>query len=361
MIDTEKTVEQQEFEKEYDEIKALAQKTEISKEGILAKSYRTVTFVLLAVIALMSVAVIILAAGWLGEQGTVKHEIDVVEIEKIVEVPAFTVIDPGNEYSHELSPDSYMLSDANYGPIWMPALENVAKNEYVNEFFVKDEETGYLTYDDGERKTVAGIDISKYQTDVDWDAVKEAGFEFVIIRCAYRGYVSGSLNADERFEENIEGALKAGLKVGVYVFSQALTVEEALEEAEFALELIEDYDVTYPIVYDWEVVIDEDGDTARTKYIEPDQLTNNALVFCERVALEGYTPMVYANKKTAVWKYDLSRMQHIDIWFAEYSDTPSYFYDFAMWQYSSKGNVPGIKGNVDLNISWKDYSNLDKE
>ena len=80
----------------------------------------------------------------------------------------------------------------------------------------------------------------------------------------------------------------------------------------------------FTVVYDWEVVIDEDGDTPRTKYITPDQLTNNALVFCERVALEGYTPMVYANKKTAVWKYDLSRMQHIDIWFAEYSDTPTY-------------------------------------
>lgn len=361
MIDTEKTLTQEDFEKEYDELRALAQKTEISKEGILAKSYRSVMFALIGIIALMSVAVIVLAVGWSREQGTVQHEIDVVEIEKVVEVPAFTVIDPGNEYSHELSPDSFMLSDTNYGPIWMPALAGVAKNEYVNDYFIKDEETGYLTYDDGVNKTIAGIDISKYQNDIDWDAVKDAGFEFVMIRCAYRGYVSGSLNADERFEENIEGALDAGLKVGVYIFSQALDVDEALEEAEFVIDLIKDYDVSYPVVYDWEVVIDEDGDTARTKYIAPDQLTNNALVFCERIALEGYTPMVYANKKTAVWKYDLSRMQHIDIWFAEYSDTPTYFYDFAMWQYSSKGNVPGIKGNVDLNISWKDYANIDKE
>ncbi len=356
MIDTEKKLLNAIEEDEYDEIEALSRKTEVSRESILAKSYRTVMLVLLALTMVLSVAIVLLAIGWGNAQGKVTHEVDVVEVEKIVEVPAFTVIDPGNEYSHEISPDSYLLNDTNYGPIWMPALADVKKNEYNNELFIKDEETGYLTYDDGTYKTIAGIDVSKYQGDIDWDAVKDAGFEFVIIRCAYRGYVTGALNADEGFVDNIEGALDAGLKVGVYVFSQAIDVDEALEEAEFVLDLIEDYEITYPVVYDWEVVIDEDGDTPRTKYITPDQLTNNALVFSERVALEGYTPMVYANKKTAVWKYDLSRMKHIDIWFAEYSDTPTYFYDFAMWQYSSKGSVPGIKGNVDLNISFKDYS-----
>ena len=356
MIDTEKNVLTESKPEEANAIERLAQKTEVTRDSILAKSYRSVMIGLLVLALILAIGVIFLALGWSNAQGVVTHEVDVVEIEKIVEVPAFTVIDPRNEYSHETSPDSYLLSDTNYGPIWMPALASVKRNEYNNELFIKDEETGYITYDDGTYKTVAGIDISKYQNNVDWDAVKDSGFEFVIIRCAYRGYVTGSLNADEAFDENIKGALKAGLKVGVYVFSQAMDVEEALEEAEFVIDLIKDYKIEYPVVYDWEVVIDDDGDTARTKYITPDQLTNNALVFCERIALEGYTPMVYANKKTAVWKYDLSRMNHIDIWFAEYSDTPSYFYDFAMWQYSSKGSVPGIKGNVDLNISFKDYS-----
>lgn len=356
MIDTQKNLSAVIESEELDEIEALAHKTKVNRESILARSYRNVAFALLGITALLSVGIVILAIGWGNAQGKVTHEVDVVEIIKEVEVPAYTVIDPRNEYSHEISPDSYLLSDTNYGPIWMPALAGVSKNDYANEFFIKDEETGYLTYDDGIHKTIAGVDVSKYQGDIDWEAVKDAGFEFVIIRCAYRGYVTGALNADEGFIENVEGALNAGLKVGVYVFSQAIDVEEALEEAEFVVDLIKDYDITYPVVYDWEVVIDEDGDTPRTKYITPDQLTNNALVFCERVALEGYTPMVYANKKTAVWKYDLSRMQHIDIWFAEYSDTPTYFYDFEMWQYSSKGSVPGIKGNVDLNISFKDYS-----
>lgn len=349
MNSTEMNLKTDDFETEYDEIKALVRKSEAG--GDPARIYTPIIIALAAVILVLAAAVIVLAVGWSNEQGTIVP----YEVIKEVHVTDYIAIDPNGESDHSISADSYMLSDSNYGPIWMPALANVAKNEYLNESFIKDELTGYLTYDDGVNKAVAGIDISKYQGDIDWDAVKGAGFEFVMIRCAYRGYVTGALNADERFIENIEGALEAGLDVGVYVFSQAIDVDEALEEAEFVLELIKDYDITYPVVYDWEVVIDEDGDTPRTKYITPEQLTANLLVFSERVALEGYTPMVYCNKKTAVWKYDLSRLHGIDMWYAEYSDTPSYFYDFDMWQYSSKGQVPGIEGNVDLNLSFKDY------
>ncbi len=351
MNSTDINLKTDDFETEYDEIKALVRKSEAGHEPSMI--YATIIIVLGIVILALAAAVVVLTIGWNNEQGTVT--VTPYEVIKEVHVTDYIAIDPNVENDHSVSNDSYSLSDSNYGPIWMPALEGVAKNEYLNENFIKDELTGYLTYDDGVNKAVAGIDISKYQGDIDWDAVKEAGFEFVMIRCAYRGYVTGALNADESFEENIEGALKAGLDVGVYVFSQAIDVDEALEEAEFVLELIEDYDVTYPVVYDWEVVIDEDGDTARTKYITPEQLTANLLVFSERVAIDGYTPMVYCNKKTAVWKYDLSMLDGIDMWYAEYSDTPSYFYNFDMWQYSSKGQVPGIEGNVDLNLSFKNY------
>lgn len=339
-----------------DEISELYRKTETSRENIMTKTYRTALTALIGIVALLCIAVVVLAIGWANEQGTVIPRIVEVEKEVLVEVPEYIIIDPSEEYDHSLTNDSFELWDTNYGPIWMPALANVAKNEYANENFVKDETTGYLTYADESLEILQGLDVSIYQGDIEWDKVKEAGFDFVIIRCGFRGYVTASVNADANFRSNIQGALDAGLKVGVYFFSQAVDTQEALEEANFVLDLIDGYDVEFPVVYDWEVVIDKDGDPVRTAEIEPEQLTANALVFCERIKMAGYTPMIYCNKKTAVWKYDLSMLDGIDIWLAEYSDTPTYFYDFAMWQYSSKGQVPGIEGNVDLNIAFKDFS-----
>ncbi len=160
-----------------------------------------------------------------------------------VKVPEYIIIDPADEYDHSLTDDSFQLWDTNYGPIWMPALAGVAKNEYLPEKFIKDEETGYLTYEDESLEVMRGIDVSIYQGDIDWKQVKDAGFEFVIIRCGFRGYVTASVNADANFRSNIQGALDAGLKVGVYFFSQAIDTNEALEEANFVLELIKRYKV----------------------------------------------------------------------------------------------------------------------
>lgn len=344
----------------YDEIAELYRKSEEKREREVQKSYRIMFLTLLGVIIVLTAVVAVLAAGWITEQGTIVPKIETIEVIKEVEVPKYTVIDPSNEYSHELSPDSFLLSDSNYGPIWMPALANVPKNQYAPELFVKDEETGEISYRDDELVSIKGIDVSVYQGDIDWEAVRESGVEFAIIRCGFRGYVTGTVNEDANFKKNLKEAKEAGVKVGVYFFSQALTVEEALEEAEFCLELIDGCELEYPVIYDWEVVIDKDGDTPRTAYIQPDALTNNALVFAERIRLGGYTPAIYANRKTAIWKYDLSRLDGIDIWLAEYSDVPTYFYDFAMWQYSSKGSVPGINGNVDMNISFRDFSKTEE-
>lgn len=339
-------------------IAEMYEQAEERRTTLVLKNNKTVILSLIGVIALLSVAIAVLAIGWYHEQGTIvpTFEMETVEVIKEIEVPAYTVIDPSNEYSHELSDDSFLLNDSNYGPIWMPALSSVPKCSYTPELFEVDLSTGFMSYLDDGVKSYMGIDVSVYQGEIDWKKVKEAGIDFVIIRCGFRGYVSGTVNEDANFKANLKGAKNADLKVGIYFFSQALNVEEALEEAEFCLRLVEGYDLEYPIIYDWEVVIDKDGDTPRTAYIQPDVLTNNALVFAERVRLEGYTPAIYANKKTAIWKYDLSRLDGIDIWLAEYSDSPTYFYDFAMWQYSSKGKVPGISGNVDMNISFKDFS-----
>ncbi|MCC8195778.1 MAG: glycoside hydrolase family 25 protein [Ruminococcus sp.] len=320
------------------------------KNASEVKTYKTILGVLCAVVALLAVAVVVVSVGWITEQGTVVTEIQTVEIPTVV--TEYIAVDPTSEYDHELSEDTFTLSDSNYGTILMYALQNVGKNEYDEECFTVDEETGYITYDDGETYSIMGIDVSVYQGDIDWDAVKAAGVEFAIIRCGYRGYVTGTVNEDSNFRANIKGATDAGIKVGVYFFSQALTTEEALEEAEFCLDLVEGYDLDYPIFFDWEVVIDADGDTARTAYIDPQQLTDNFLTFAARVEIDGYTAGIYANKKTVVWKYDLSRVDDYMMWFAGYSDTPTLYYDLQMWQYSSSGTVDGINGSVDLNIAF---------
>ncbi len=347
----------------YEELSMLSKKTEQAKSNrdkTVMKSFMTAICALGCAVVFLSVALIVCAIGWSHEQGTVKPEVVEVEKEVMVEVPEYMIIDTNVEYERKLSGEMIPLNDSSYGPIWVPVLDNVPKNTYNPDFFVPSPETGYMQYL-GSEEYMAGIDVSVYQGEIDWDAVRDAGFEYVMMRCGNRGYVTGLVVEDANFRANIKGALDAGLEVGVYFFSQALTPEEALEEANFVIDLLKDYDVTFPIAYDWEVVNDQDGDTARTAYIEPTDLTNNFLVFAKRLEDEGYTPVIYTNKKTAVWKYDLARLTGYDLWLAEYNDTPSLPYKWTMWQYSSKGDVPGINGAVDLNICFRDYADEQPE
>jgi len=214
------------------------------------------------------------------------------------------------------------------------------------------EKNGYLYYL-GEDTSV-GIDVSSYQGDIDWKKVKRDGVDFAIIRVGGRGYGSDGIMYDDiKFEENIEGALDAGLDVGVYYFSQAITKKEAREEAEYVIEKIDGYDITYPVVFDWERI---GGSEARTYGLETDILCDVANTFCEIIEDEGYTPMIYFNSYVGYIKYDLSKINDYDFWFARYNDVPDFYYDFDMWQYSDSGSVNGIKGKVDLNICFKDYS-----
>ncbi len=202
--------------------------------------------------------------------------------------------------------------------------------------------------------TWVGIDVSIHQGDIDWEKVARDGVDYAIIRVGGRGYGSeGVMYGDTNFEKNIEGALDAGLDVGVYYFSQAITVAEAREEAEYVLEHIEGYDITYPVVFDWERI---GGSEARTYGLETDLLCKIANTFCGMIEDAGYTPMIYFNSYCGYVKYDLSKVNQYEFWFARYNDMPGFYYDFDMWQYSDSGSVNGIKGNVDLNISFKNYA-----
>lgn len=212
------------------------------------------------------------------------------------------------------------------------------------------EENGFKYYLDekGEKCSKTGIDVSEYQPEVDWEKVKESGVDFVMVRLGYRGYAeAGRLVEDPYFRSHIEGALAAGLETGVYFFSQAVTEEEALEEAAFVLERIKKYKVTYPVVFDTEEI---KFDVARTDHLSGEQFTENCMVFCDKIKEAGYDTMIYANMKWLAFTLDMTRLTDYDIWYADYEPAPQNPYHIAMWQYTETGQVAGIDGNVDINL-----------
>ena len=199
--------------------------------------------------------------------------------------------------------------------------------------------------------TVPGIDVSYYQGNIDWKKVKESGIEFAIIRIGYRGYgQEGKMAEDKMAYQNLRGALDAGLQVGVYFFSQATNTEEALEEAEFVLQRIKGYNITLPVVYDWEYVSAE----ARTANVDPRTLTDCYLAFCGKIEEAGYTPMAYFNTYQSRKMMYLTELESYPFWLALYSDRMTYPYRIEMWQYTDSGRVPGIEGNVDINLMFTD-------
>ena len=235
----------------------------------------------------------------------------------------------------------------------VPVNEHLPVCSYDPNLFMKDE-NGVMTYADDSYTTYFGVDVSSWQGNVDWHKLKAQGVYFAFIRLGYRGYESGVINLDTRFEENIRGALDAGIKVGVYFFSQALDADEAYEEAQFVLDNIRPYHISFPVVFDWETV---NSSTARTNNIETDKLCEAANVFCNTVAESGYTPMVYCNQSVSMLYYELSRIQAFDFWYAEYKDQPTFYYDFDIWQYSSSAKLDGVPDAlIDVNISFVDYS-----
>ena len=194
--------------------------------------------------------------------------------------------------------------------------------------------------------SVLGIDVSFWQEDIDWPKVKEAGVQFAMIRAGARGTESGDLFEDDYAQANYTGATAAGIKVGAYFFSQAITVDEAVAEADYLLDIIKDWDVQMPLVYDWEFV----SEYARTANVEPRTLTNCAYAFCERVKNAGYTPMIYFNTNQSFDMLYLAELKEYDFWLAQYDTVLRYPYKIDMWQYTDSGKVPGIEGNVDINL-----------
>ncbi len=203
-----------------------------------------------------------------------------------------------------------------------------------------------------------GIDVSYYNKTIDWEEVKESGVDFAIIRAGYRGYgAAGTLCTDVKFVENIEGALDAGIQVGVYYFTEAINKQEAIEEAEYCLDKIKDYDVTLPIVIDYEFPTDSSGPIGRMykANLSKSAATNNCIAFCETIKDAGYEPMIYANKSDLATLINGTKLsQSYKIWLANYTTKTTYSNPYEYWQYTSSGSVDGITGKVDCNFWYTD-------
>lgn len=222
--------------------------------------------------------------------------------------------------------------------------QTLPSNLYGPEDFSYDS-NGFLTCLSGE--AVLGIDVSHHQENVDWAQVKAAGVEFVMVRLGNRGYSTGGLSKDRYVQQNLEGARAAGLNVGAYFYSQAISVEEAREEAELALEILDGFQLDLPLAYDWE-------QEERTADITARMLTDCTLEFCRIVEDAGYEAMVYFNTHQAVELLYLEELTAYPWWLALYDGDMTFPYRMDMWQYTQTGSVPGIAGNVDVNLLFQD-------
>lgn len=224
---------------------------------------------------------------------------------------------------------------------------DIEKNTYNWSFLTNDGST--ISYTGDERYSLRkGVDVSQHQGDIDWEKVKADGYDFAFVRMIYRGYgASGSLNLDNRYYENIVGAQAAGLDVGVYVFSQAVNEEEAIEEAQLVIDNLQGLDLQLPVVFDPELIRE---DEARTDHVTGEQFTKNTLAFCEKIKEAGYDPMIYSNMYWEAFLFDLRQLEKYPVWYADYEKIPQTPYQFSFWQYSESGSVNGIDGAVDLDV-----------
>ena len=210
------------------------------------------------------------------------------------------------------------------------------------------------------KRNYIGIDVSQYNGTIDWKSVKNSGIDFAMIRVGFRGWgQAGNFKEDSNFRANLESAKAAGLKVGVYFVTQAITEQEAIEEANWVLDKIRNYKMDYPVAIDIEQSTASNG-SGRADHLDKNTRTILAKRFCEVIQNAGYTPIVYLNVNWAKNYVDMSQLTAYDTWIANYkhdsSLKPSYTGSYTIWQYTDAGSVGGVSGNVDVNICYKKYS-----
>lgn len=246
------------------------------------------------------------------------------------------------------------IKDIYEGEIKIPEYPSSVKlNQYNTDSFGLDDK-GIVTYQDQSR---VGINVNSKNGDIDWQQVKDSGVSFAMIRVGYRGPVDGEIYFDTEFNDNMQGATDAGIDIGVYFYSHAITEEEAVKEAEFVLEKIQTYQVTYPIAIVWEFVDEsKTNGVPRTNGMQNESLSRILKAFCARVEQPGFDGAYFTGKQVGYEFLDLEALKDYDMWYMEYRKLPAFYYNFTIWQYSSEGEVPGIEGSVKMNFSFVDYA-----
>lgn len=238
---------------------------------------------------------------------------------------------------------------------WVEISDKIAANTYdLTKIKIVNGQMAY--YQDGEKASFLGVDLSKSNGTVDFEVLKAEGIDFVMLKLGGRGYESGLITLDDNFPKNMAKAAEAGLEVGVYFFSQAITVEEAEKEADFVIENLVPYQkqMTYPVVFDMEYVA---NDEARIELTDEETKTEIADAFLTKIADAGYQPMIYGNKNwllTAILPEKL--LDEYPVWLSDQSPVPDYPYDFKLWKYAAGETIPGVEGTVDYTISFVDYT-----
>lgn len=236
---------------------------------------------------------------------------------------------------------------------WVLISPYLTKNTY--DFTNLSESAGIKKYtSNGRSISYVGVDISKHTGAVKFNRLKATGVDYVMIRLGARGYATGQITLDDNFIENVEEAIEAGLDIGIYFYSQAISAEEANEEANFVIQTLEPYKehITYPVACDMEKV---PNDGARIDGLSREDKTTITNTFLSSIQAAGYIPMIYGNKEWLIKNIDLGKLQNYDVWLAQEQDIPDYPYQYAMWQYTTTGLINGIEGDADLNICFVSY------
>lgn len=247
----------------------------------------------------------------------------------------------------------YIVDDLYEGEMSIPRFA-VSGNQYKPDGFI--DRKGVITYEEG--PSYVGINVNENQGEIDWAQVAASDVDYALIRVGYREYSRGRVMLDQNFEQNMKGAASVNLPVGVYFFSRAITDAEAEEEAAFVLEQIRGYNIDYPISFNWQYLYKDDGtvdESARNTGCNGDQITGFIESFCKKIKTAGFTPAYYCDKEMGYRKLDLERLSSYEMWYAENRPVPSFYYDFGIWQYTKEGTVPGIDGQVPVNLALKKY------
>lgn len=258
-----------------------------------------------------------------GDPASKLHNVHLLEEEELKENPILETTAPEETTEPTIPPESNPFNQYDF---------QYDKNNYL--YCLKQE-------------SMAGVDVSAFQGNIDWAQVKESGIDFAMLRLGYRGWgAKGTLVEDEYIQQNLAATAAVGMPIGAYFFSQATTLAEVAEEIEFMLEILGDYELQYPIVLDWEIA-DPNG---RNVNVTRRELTDMLRYFCDEMIFRGFEPMVYFNWTQSSRMLYLNELEDVPFWLALYQDRMTYPFRVEMWQYTNQGTVPGINGDVDINL-----------